>query len=47
MVGSRMPDVDCGGTRIYELLREQKFVSNDVRPNAAQMTPAAHRWLGA
>lgn len=26
MVGRRMPDVDCGGTRLYELLREGKFV---------------------
>ncbi|MGE2719547.1 FAD-dependent monooxygenase [Mycolicibacterium celeriflavum] len=26
MVGRRMPDVDCAGTRVYELLRDQKFV---------------------
>lgn len=26
MVGRRMPDFDCGGTRVYELLRDQKFV---------------------
>ncbi|MFY9919880.1 MAG: FAD-dependent monooxygenase [Mycobacterium sp.] len=26
MVGKRMPDVDCGGTRLYELLREGRFV---------------------
>jgi 2-polyprenyl-6-methoxyphenol hydroxylase-like FAD-dependent oxidoreductase len=25
-VGRRMPDVDCGGTRLYELLREGRFV---------------------
>ena len=25
MVGRRMPDVDCGGTRLYELLREGRF----------------------
>ena len=26
MIGKRMPDVDCGGTRLYELLREGRFV---------------------
>ncbi len=26
MVGRRMPDVDCGGARLYELLREGRFV---------------------
>ena len=26
MVGRRMPDVDCGGTRLYELLRKGRFV---------------------
>jgi 2-polyprenyl-6-methoxyphenol hydroxylase-like FAD-dependent oxidoreductase len=26
MVGKRMPDVDCGGARLYELLREGRFV---------------------
>ncbi|WNG93366.1 FAD-dependent monooxygenase [Mycobacterium sp. ITM-2016-00318] len=26
MVGRRMPDVDCGGSRLYELLREGRFV---------------------
>lgn len=26
MVGKRMPDVDCGGTRLYELLREGRFL---------------------
>ncbi len=26
MVGKRMPDVDCGGTRLYELLRKGRFV---------------------
>jgi 2-polyprenyl-6-methoxyphenol hydroxylase-like FAD-dependent oxidoreductase len=26
MVGRRMPDVDCGGTRLYELLRRGEFV---------------------
>jgi hypothetical protein len=25
-VGRRMPDVDCGGARLYELLREGRFV---------------------
>jgi len=26
LVGRRMPDIDCDDTRLYELLREQKFV---------------------
>lgn len=26
MVGKRMPDVDCGGSRLYELLRDGRFV---------------------
>ncbi|MGZ5393752.1 MAG: FAD-dependent monooxygenase, partial [Mycobacterium sp.] len=26
LVGRRMPDIDCNGTRVYELLREGKFV---------------------
>ena len=26
MVGQRMPDVDCGGARLYELLRKGEFV---------------------
>ena len=26
MVGHRMPDVDCAGTRLYELLRAGRFV---------------------
>jgi hypothetical protein len=30
MVGQRMPDVDCGGTRLYELLREGRFVMVSV-----------------
>ncbi|GFG52755.1 FAD-dependent oxidoreductase [Mycolicibacterium agri] len=37
MVGRRMPDVDCGGTRLYELLRGGRFVlatrgDTDVAP---------------
>lgn len=26
LVGRRMPDIDCGGTRLYELLRDGEFV---------------------
>jgi hypothetical protein len=26
MVGRRMPDVDCGGRRLFELLRTGRFV---------------------
>ncbi len=26
MVGARMPDIECDGTRLYELLREGRFV---------------------
>jgi 2-polyprenyl-6-methoxyphenol hydroxylase-like FAD-dependent oxidoreductase len=32
MVGRRMPDIDCDGTRLYELLREAKFVLVTARP---------------
>jgi hypothetical protein len=32
MVGRRMPDVDCNGTRLYELLREAKFVLVTAKP---------------
>ncbi|WP_457920414.1 aromatic-ring hydroxylase C-terminal domain-containing protein, partial [Mycolicibacter minnesotensis] len=32
MVGRRMPDIDCNGTRLYELLRGQKFVAVTATP---------------
>jgi len=32
MVGRRMPDVDCNGTRVYELLRDGKFVLVTAAP---------------
>ena len=34
MVGRRMPDIDCDGKRLYELLREGKFVLVDGRAGA-------------
>ncbi len=32
MVGRRMPDIDCDGTRLYERLREGKFVLVTAAP---------------
>jgi 2-polyprenyl-6-methoxyphenol hydroxylase-like FAD-dependent oxidoreductase len=32
MVGRRMPDIDCDGTRLYERLREGKFVLVTAEP---------------
>ena len=32
LVGRRMPDVDCNGTRVYELLRQGKFVLITASP---------------
>lgn len=32
LVGRRMPDVDCDGTRVYKLLREGKFVLITATP---------------
>lgn len=32
LVGRRMPDVDCDGTRLYEVLREGRFVLVSSRP---------------
>jgi hypothetical protein len=32
MVGRRMPDIDCNGKRLYELLRDQKFVLVTATP---------------
>ncbi len=45
MVGKRMPDVDCGGTRLYELLREGKFVlvtTEDVDMERSDVVYAVH-----
>ncbi len=46
MVGRRMPDVDCGGTRLYELLREGRFVmatNADVEIDRTDVMHAVHR----
>ena len=46
MVGRRMPDVDCGGTRLYELLREGRFVmatTGDVEIDRTDVVHAVHR----
>jgi 2-polyprenyl-6-methoxyphenol hydroxylase-like FAD-dependent oxidoreductase len=45
MVGKRMPDVDCGGTRLYELLREGRFVmvtNADVEVDRPDVVLAVH-----
>ncbi|MBS1695322.1 MAG: FAD-dependent monooxygenase [Actinobacteria bacterium] len=34
MVGKRMPDIECNGTRLYELLREGRFVLVTAEPVA-------------
>jgi 2-polyprenyl-6-methoxyphenol hydroxylase-like FAD-dependent oxidoreductase len=46
MVGRRMPDVDCGGTRLYELLRGGRFVmvtNADVDVDRPDVVHAVHR----
>jgi 2-polyprenyl-6-methoxyphenol hydroxylase-like FAD-dependent oxidoreductase len=46
MIGKRMPDVGCGGTRLYELLRDGKFVmltNGDVDADRADVVHAVHR----
>jgi 2-polyprenyl-6-methoxyphenol hydroxylase-like FAD-dependent oxidoreductase len=46
MVGQRMPDVDCSGTRLYELLRAGKFVmatTVDVEVDRTDAVHAIHR----
>lgn len=44
--GKRMPDVDCGGVRLYESLREGKFVllttSSVAAPNRADIVHCVH-----
>ena len=45
MVGKRMPDVDCGGTRLYELLRKGRFVmasTEGVEVDRADVVSAVH-----
>ncbi len=45
MVGKRMPDVDCGGTRLYELLRDGRFVmvtADGVDVDRADVVHAVH-----
>ena len=49
MVGKPMPDVDCGGTRLYELLRTGKFVmatTEDVDVDRSDVVHAVHRDAG-
>jgi 2-polyprenyl-6-methoxyphenol hydroxylase-like FAD-dependent oxidoreductase len=50
MVGRRMPEVDCGGTRLYELLREGKFVfvatAGITAPDRRDVVRAVHRDAG-
>ena len=46
LIGKRMPDVDCGGTRLYELLREGRFVmvtNGDVDVDRPDVVTAVHR----
>jgi hypothetical protein len=46
MVGRRMPDLDCGGTRLYELLRGGWFVmatTGDVEIDRTDVVHAVHR----
>jgi hypothetical protein len=49
MVGERMPDVDYGGVRLYELLREGRFVmatTDEVEIDRTDVVHAAHRDRG-
>ena len=41
-VGRRMPDLDCQGTRLYELLRDGRFVLVDASSSGADRVAA--RW---
>ncbi|MGZ6777562.1 MAG: FAD-dependent monooxygenase [Mycobacterium sp.] len=46
MVGKRMPDVDCGAARLYQLLREGRFVmatTDDVEIDRSDVVHALHR----
>jgi 2-polyprenyl-6-methoxyphenol hydroxylase-like FAD-dependent oxidoreductase len=42
LVGRRMPDIDCGGTRLYELLRAGKFVLITASPVDAGRADIVH-----
>ena len=49
MVGERMPDVDCGDARLYELLRTGRFVmatTDDVEIDRSDVVHAVHRAAG-
>ena len=41
LVGRRMPDIDCDGTRLYELLREGEFVLVTATP--VELGRSGHR----
>ena len=40
--GRRMPDLDCGGTRLYEQLRDGRFVLVTRSPLTLSQSPAVH-----
>ena len=42
MVGRRMPDIDCDGKRLYERLREGKFVLVTAQPVELHRTDVVH-----
>lgn len=42
LVGRRMPDIDCNGKRVYELLREGKFVLVTATPVEIGRTDIVH-----
>jgi 2-polyprenyl-6-methoxyphenol hydroxylase-like FAD-dependent oxidoreductase len=45
MTGRRMPDIDCSGKRLYELMRDGRFVlvsSTKVDPGRADVAVAVH-----
>ena len=42
MVGKRMPDVDCGDTRLYELLRKGRFVMASTEDVAVERTDVVY-----
>jgi 2-polyprenyl-6-methoxyphenol hydroxylase-like FAD-dependent oxidoreductase len=45
LTGSRMPDVDCSGTRLYELMRDGRFLlatTGNVDLGRSDVTVAAH-----
>ena len=42
MVGRRMPDIVCGGKRVYELLRDAKFVLVTAAPVQLERPDIVH-----